>query len=172
MDSHERIAREAYEKTLCVQGTDRRPSGYEDAFREWPYWICDCGHKDTQPFSFVQGKILLCSSCVVAGANRFWRQVSGEYLTWTNPVRTAQSNRKAISDRKRRKIFERDAYRCRYCESHIDLVLDHVIPHIRTQDDSEDNLVTACRVCNSKKQDRTPEEAGMVLLVVPVMEAA
>jgi 5-methylcytosine-specific restriction endonuclease McrA len=43
------------------------------------------------------------------------------------------------------------------------LVLDHVVPHVRTKDDSEENLVTACRVCNSKKQDRTPEEAGMVL---------
>ena len=29
------------------------------------------------------------------------------------------------------------------------------------------NLVTACAVCNGRKADRTPEEAGMPLLYLP-----
>jgi len=30
-----------------------------------------------------------------------------------------------------------------------------------------ENCVTACRVCNQHKDDRTPDEAGMKLLAVP-----
>lgn len=100
--------------------------------------------------------------------NRYWRSRSGEYLTWPNPADPYK--RKAIKESKRRKIFERDAYQCRYCGSDLNLVIDHVTPHTRTQDDSEDNLATACAKCNGKKKDRTPEEAGMILLPVPAVE--
>jgi hypothetical protein len=161
------LDRESYEQTLCVQDTGREPDGYDDPNDPWPYWICDCGHRDSQPFSFAEDKILLCGSCVLAGANRLWRQIAGEYLTWTNPPRTRLEPRKAISAKTRQKILERDAYRCRYCGDYINLVLDHIIPYVRTQDNSEENLATACQKCNAKKQDRTPEEARMRLLPVP-----
>lgn len=158
---------EEWEKTLCVQHTDREPDGW-DMDPDTPYWICDCGHIEEQPFSFAEGAILLCGFCVLAGANRYWIQAgSGEYLTWGKLTIAGPIKRKAISGERRRKIFERDAYRCRYCGSYIDLVLDHLVPHIRTQNDSDENLVAACRICNSKKKDRTPEEAGLVLLSVP-----
>jgi hypothetical protein len=40
---------------------------------------------------------------------------------------------------------------------------DHVIPRCQGGDDSTDNLVVACRPCNSRKNGRTPQQAGMVL---------
>jgi 5-methylcytosine-specific restriction endonuclease McrA len=44
---------------------------------------------------------------------------------------------------------------------------DHVIPLSKGGEDKWTNLVTACKGCNNKKGDRTPEQAGMPLLAVP-----
>jgi 5-methylcytosine-specific restriction endonuclease McrA len=67
----------------------------------------------------------------------------------------------------RRNIFLRDEYTCRYCakslETH-ELSLDHVLPKSRGGKETWENLVTACKVCNCKKGDRTPEEANMRIL--------
>jgi CRISPR/Cas system Type II protein with McrA/HNH and RuvC-like nuclease domain len=49
----------------------------------------------------------------------------------------------------------------------MDLTLDHVIPLSRGGWDGWDNVVTACRSCNNRKGDDTPEEAGMKLLRKP-----
>jgi 5-methylcytosine-specific restriction endonuclease McrA len=67
-------------------------------------------------------------------------------------------------------IQERDGDSCRYCgcrvswsdrRSHVGATYDHVIPR---GPETLDNLVVACRRCNTKKGPRTPEEAGMVIL--------
>lgn len=63
----------------------------------------------------------------------------------------------------RHNIFKRDNHRCQYCHSAKDLTIDHVHPKSRGGKTSWDNLVTACRVCNGRKGDFTPEEAGMQL---------
>ncbi len=68
----------------------------------------------------------------------------------------------------RRNILKRDGYRCQYCgvKSH-ELTIDHIIPKSRGGNDSWDNLVSACKECNNKKADRTPEEAGISLFKKP-----
>jgi len=63
----------------------------------------------------------------------------------------------------RQNIFKRDANTCQYCGSKDHLTLDHVMPKSRQGRTSWDNLTTACKYCNSKKGDLTPEEAGMHL---------
>ena len=55
-------------------------------------------------------------------------------------------------------VFERDNFECVYCRSDVDLACDHVTPLIQGGKSSLDNLVTACRRCNSAKAGRTPEE--------------
>ena len=60
-------------------------------------------------------------------------------------------------------MFSRDDYRCQYCGNHADSI-DHVVPRSRGGRDVWDNLAAACRPCNSRKRDRTPDEAGMRLL--------
>jgi len=67
----------------------------------------------------------------------------------------------------RQNIFKRDGNKCVYCNQTYDLTLDHVLPKSRKGQTSWDNLVTACRTCNSKKGDRTPEEAQMKLPYAP-----
>jgi 5-methylcytosine-specific restriction endonuclease McrA len=67
----------------------------------------------------------------------------------------------------RHNIMKRDAYQCLYCGSTKNLTLDHMIPKSRGGDSSWTNLVTACMRCNTRKGDRTPEEAGLILKQKP-----
>ena len=46
--------------------------------------------------------------------------------------------------------------------------LDHVIPRSRGGPHTWENVVAACRRCNTRKEDRLPHEAGMVLRSTPV----
>ena len=54
-------------------------------------------------------------------------------------------------------MFERDGYRCVYCGQSFaaeELTVDHVQARARGGDRSADNLVTACRGCNTRKGHR------------------
>jgi len=69
----------------------------------------------------------------------------------------------------RQQVLIRDEYRCRYCgrfDAH--LSIDHMMPQSRGGSHKIENLVTACRSCNSSKGARTPEEAGMPVLPIEV----
>lgn len=64
-------------------------------------------------------------------------------------------------------LLERDDYSCQYCAREVtrkNFTKDHVIPRSRGGRTIARNLVVACDRCNQRKGDRTPEEAGMVLL--------
>jgi len=68
------------------------------------------------------------------------------------------------------KLFQRDERTCLYCGerfSPADLTRDHVVPTSRGGRDAWGNVVTACKPCNNRKDNRTPEEAGMPLLALP-----
>jgi 5-methylcytosine-specific restriction endonuclease McrA len=63
----------------------------------------------------------------------------------------------------RQNIFKRDNNECQYCGTRKDLTIDHVIPRAKGGKDTWINLVTACKKCNAKKGESTPEDAGMPL---------
>src|SRR6056300_20630 len=65
----------------------------------------------------------------------------------------------------RKRIMKRDGNKCGYCGSTHNLTIDHIIPRSRGGDNSWINLVTCCHRCNGKKDNKTPKEAGMKLLV-------
>lgn len=78
--------------------------------------------------------------------------------------------RRTIPPLTNRELFLRDAHMCMYCGSEfgeIMLTRDHVVPMSRGGRDRWSNVVTACRHCNTRKGNRTPEEAHMPLLAVP-----
>jgi len=67
-------------------------------------------------------------------------------------------------------LFARDAQLCLYCGheySRPSLTRDHVLPLSKGGRDSWENVVTACFHCNSRKANRTPQQANMPLLAVP-----
>lgn len=71
-------------------------------------------------------------------------------------------------------ILTRDKMVCQYCMKKLNKQtssVDHIIPASRFNSKNEantwGNLVASCRKCNTKKRNRTPEEAGMILVRKP-----
>lgn len=73
-------------------------------------------------------------------------------------------------------VKTRDHNRCRYCGIDVDWTdrrgpiggtYDHVHPLSKGGLNTVENIVVACRGCNRKKSERTPEEAGMDLIDAP-----
>jgi hypothetical protein len=68
------------------------------------------------------------------------------------------------------KCFRRDRFTCAYCAQVFaegDLTIDHVLPASRGGPLSWRNAVASCRICNSAKAAKTPEEAAMPLVYLP-----
>ncbi len=63
-------------------------------------------------------------------------------------------------------VLRRDSHRCGYCAGWARTV-DHIRPRSRGGPNTWNNLIAACGPCNTRKADRTPEEAGMRLLWEP-----
>lgn len=106
-------------------------------------------------FSSVTGKrtVLAVSSIVL---------IDGE--------RVAQSEYHREPAVERHLLFARDRYICAYCGERFktaDLSMDHIYPKAYGGLLNFRNAITACRPCNTKKDDRTPEAAKMPLLFMP-----
>ena len=71
----------------------------------------------------------------------------------------------------RRNLFARDGNSCQYCGKVFplsQLSFDHVDPRSRGGKTTWENVVCCCLKCNTRKGDRTPEQAGMKLIRKPV----
>lgn len=93
-------------------------------------------------------------------------------------TRSKQLHRTTAGRRIKADVIRRDRDRCRYCRAELvtaeqraeladDLPLrtfDHVDPH---GPNSVENVVLACPDCNTRKNGRTLQEAGMTLLPAP-----
>ncbi|HEX6230984.1 MAG TPA: HNH endonuclease [Actinomycetota bacterium] len=67
----------------------------------------------------------------------------------------------------RRAVFARDDWTCQYCGAPAEN-LDHVVPRSRGGTHTWDNVVAACRRCNSRKENRLIHDAGLRLAREPV----
>jgi CRISPR/Cas system Type II protein with McrA/HNH and RuvC-like nuclease domain len=93
---------------------------------------------------------------ILSGIKSYVRPVIIRLLNYIRyHTRTLRANRS--------RIYKRDGFECVYCGSSKNLTLDHVIPRSRGGTNEWTNLVTSCFKCNSKKGDKTPEEAKMKL---------
>lgn len=71
----------------------------------------------------------------------------------------------------RRNVFKRDKYTCQYCGKQPgseELSIDHVLPRSQGGQSSWTNCVLACLDCNSRKANRTPQQANMRLRKHPI----
>ena len=67
-------------------------------------------------------------------------------------------------------VFTRDGFRCQYCKGKLPmskLTYDHVIPRSCGGRTEWTNIVTACKPCNGRKGNRTPDESGMFPSTAP-----
>lgn len=135
-----------------------------------PCSICERPLNDLSAMTFRNG-IRLCTSCIIQagfalhGSDYFVSLVQHE----ARNLRPEPAYRKVVIPPKvRREVIERDGFRCRYCGCVVDVPqFDHVVPESRGGEATTDNLVVSCKPCNSRKVNRTPAEAGMMLLPVP-----
>ena len=76
----------------------------------------------------------------------------------------------------RKNLFIRDDYTCQYCGKKFiiqELTYDHVVPKSKWMNKNLSptcwtNIVTACIKCNRNKGSRTPKQANMDLLSIPI----
>lgn len=97
---------------------------------------------------------------VLAGRRAYERPV---VIVLTRYVRVPSSRRVPVT---RRGVLRRDDHRCGYCASFASTI-DHVLPRSRGGRDTWENLVACCLRCNNVKSDRTPQEMGWALRVIP-----
>ena len=79
-------------------------------------------------------------------------------------------NRQRRAGNMRAGVIARDRHRCQYCGIRgtvFELTLDHILPRSRGGRSVPENLCAACKPCNQRKGNRTPEEARMPLLANP-----
>jgi len=72
----------------------------------------------------------------------------------------------------RKALIKRDNATCQYCYVKLlnsEITMDHVLPKAQGGGTSFVNCVVACKTCNNKKDNRTPEQANMKLLKKPTL---
>lgn len=67
----------------------------------------------------------------------------------------------------RRAVFARDGHRCQYCGAAAENI-DHVVPRSKGGLHTWENVVAACRPCNTRKEDRLLHETALTLRRTPV----
>lgn len=128
-----------------------------------------CEHCGSFSLVLKDGKLACCD-----------RKHSGDAPTRIKRIVEPEQLRRAIPQKVRARILEQQDGRCFYCDRLIGsqayykgrvvrlrLHLDHLVPHSYNQNDSEDNFVGACHICNSHKSAlmfQTVEEAKIYLL--------
>ena len=93
--------------------------------------------------------------------------------SWTMPIPSVIALRQYVKPNEfpaftRFNLFLRDRFTCQYCGSPHQLTFDHVTPRRLGGRTSWENVTTACAPCNLRKGGRTPEQAGMPLLLKPI----
>lgn len=79
--------------------------------------------------------------------------------------------RKPVIRFSRENVYGRDGGRCQYCArpvSRAEATYDHVVPRSQGGKTNWENIVIACVPCNQSKGGRTPAQARLKLLSVPV----
>ena len=102
------------------------------------------------------------------------RTIQGVNQTWPLPaiVRVMKNfpRNKIRVKFSRINIYTRDGFKCQYCGHRFEtegLNYDHVIPRSQGGKTNWENIVTCCLPCNTKKGNRTPDQARMTLLRTP-----
>lgn len=85
-------------------------------------------------------------------------------------IRAMRSKKRAIKF-SRGNIYSRDNGKCQYCGNKVPMATftyDHVVPRAQGGMTEWTNVVVACSACNQRKGNRTPAQAGLRLLSIPV----
>lgn len=113
--------------------------------------------------------LLLGKAEVVENSSFFAASIRRRYIL-PSVVRLGNFIRKPRLEVKlsKQNILRRDRYACQYCgTSQGPLTIDHLVPKSLGGDETWDNLVCACTVCNNKKANRSLKQSRMTLIKKP-----
>ncbi len=137
--------------------------------------LLDCGYSPIDVISWQDAiRLLTLNKCEIL--EEYEDNIRSTFLVIKMPavVRLINSFRRAKRKNvkfSRISIYARDGFECQYCGikgKMKDFTFDHVIPRSRGGKTNWENITTCCVSCNSKKNNRTPSEAGMKLLSQPI----
>jgi 5-methylcytosine-specific restriction endonuclease McrA len=102
-------------------------------------------------------------------------EISSPSVTWNVPAVMRLKHLPKRAQRgvrfSRANVYTRDGYRCQYCGNKFaerDLTYDHVVPRSAGGRTEWSNIASACRSCNSRKANKSCDEAGMFPIRDPV----
>lgn len=137
--------------------------------------VLDSGYQAVGTVSWQRAITLLWEGKVEVVEEYSNREVRSVTITLKMPsvirfLKTIRGRRRLVKF-SRENVLARDCSQCQYCGiycSRQDATYDHVIPRAKGGQTTWDNVVICCVPCNQKKGGRTPEQAGMKLLTIPV----
>lgn len=124
-----------------------------------------CFYCSTDVRTIVIGESTVCVDCLTT---RLFRQVDDYTLEGVaieieyalkavkekKILTELELKRKEFKKVSKRKILERDAYRCKQCGSYKSLHVDHIVPLSRGGTNDTDNLQALCAKCNLIKGNK------------------
>jgi 5-methylcytosine-specific restriction endonuclease McrA len=137
--------------------------------------VLDCGWRPTALVPWERAITLLWERKVEVVSVHEGRKLHS--MNWTIEMPAVIRFLMAIRNRRkavkfsRESVWLRDQGRCQYCGRQVtrdEFTYDHVQPRILGGTTHWTNIVVSCVPCNSRKGGRTPAQAGMKLLTVPV----
>ena len=101
-------------------------------------------------------------------------EIRSPSVTWKMPAvmrlrRMPKAQKRGIKF-SRLNVYQRDGYRCQYCGNRFAVAMlsyDHVVPRAAGGRTDWLNIVTACKSCNTRKADKSCDDAGMWPLTEP-----
>lgn len=95
-------------------------------------------------------------------------EICSPSVTWKVPAvmrlrKLSRSDKRGVKF-SRVNVYQRDGYRCQYCRQKFvarELSYDHVVPRSAGGRTTWENIVTACKPCNSRKANRTCDESSI-----------
>ncbi len=103
-------------------------------------------------FAHVYGTLAMAHAAVRDGSTRYRRIHFIIRARFIKGYLSGAMKMRPLYEDERTKIAH--AATCCYCGRKAKLSLDHLIPRLRGGPDAADNIVYACRSCNSSKQDK------------------
>lgn len=144
------------------------------ALLEKPVLILNANYMPLQVCNVKEAMTLVCKGTAHVQEHSASLFLRSQRQKWPLPsvirLLSYRKEAKAKKNVSRKNILIRDRHTCQYCNAELPgqkLTLDHVMPKSRGGGKSFENLVASCFSCNNKKQNRTPEEAGMPLAKPP-----
>lgn len=134
---------------------------------KWITWKQAVVYKSKDLISWQAGRV---ETVVRGGTNARTGEQSIVVTSSILAVKGPSKRKHRVPALNNRELFRRDQNTCAYCGhtfSDVKLTRDHIIPKSHNGQDTWMNCVTACTKCNQHKDNRTPEQANMLLLFAP-----